>query len=55
MKYGAVRKFFRQITLRKLKVNIGVNFLISFVAAARTVVVQLITFLFYWSGAKIIF
>ena len=29
-----------------------VNFLISFIADVRTVVVQLIIFLFYWSGAK---
>ena len=42
----------RCITIWKVKVIIWVNFLISFIAAVRTVVVQLIIFLFYWSGAK---
>ena len=41
----------RCITIWKVKVIIWVDFLISFIAAVRTVVVQ-ITFLFYWSGAK---
>ena len=42
----------RCITIWKVKVVIWVDFLISFIAAVRTVVVQLIIFLFYWSGAK---
>ena len=42
----------RCITIWKVKVIIWVDFLISFIAAVRTVVVQLIIFLFYWSGAK---
>ena len=42
----------RCITIRKVKVITWVNFLISFIAAVRTVVVQLVIFLFYWSGAK---
>ena len=42
----------RCITIWKVKVIIWVNFLISFIAAVSTVVVQLIIFLFYWSGAK---
>ena len=42
----------RCITIWKVKVIIWVNFLISFIAAVRTVVVQLVVFLFYWSGAK---
>ena len=45
----------RCITIWKVKVIIWVNFLISFIAAVRTVVVQLVIVLFYWSGAKIIF
>ena len=42
----------RCITIWKVKVIIWVNFLISFIAAVRTVVIQLVIFLFYWSGAK---
>ena len=42
----------RCITIWKVKVIIWVNFLISFIVAVRTVVVQLIILLFYWSGAK---
>ena len=42
----------RCITVWKVKLIIWVNFLISFIAAVRTVVVQLVVFLFYWSGAK---
>ena len=42
----------RCITIWEVKVIIGVNFLISFITAVRTVVVQLIIFLLYWSGAK---
>ena len=42
----------RCITMWEVKVIIGVNFLISFITAVRTVVVQLIIFLFYWSGVK---
>ena len=45
----------RCITIWKVKVITWVNFLISFIAAVRTVVVQLVIILFYWSGAKIIF
>ena len=39
----------RCITIWKVKV---IDFLISFIAAVRTVVVQLVIFLVYWSGAK---
>ena len=42
----------RCITIWKVKVITWVNFLISFIAAVRTVVAQLVVFLFYWSGAK---
>ena len=53
--FGCKCLYFRSlrcITIWKVKVIIWVNFLISFIAAVRTVVVQLIIFLFYWSGAK---
>ena len=42
----------RCITIWKVKVIIWVDFLISFIAAVRTVVVQLVIVLFFWSGAK---
>ena len=42
----------RCIIIWKVKVIIWVNFLISFIATVRTIVVQWVIFLFYWSGAK---
>ena len=44
------------ITLRKVKVNIRVNFLISFITAeVRTIAVLLVILLVNWSGAETIF
>ena len=44
------------ITLRKVNVNIRVNFLISFITAeVRTIAVLLVILLVNWSGANTIF
>ena len=44
------------ITIRKVNVNIRVNFLISFITAeVRAIAVLLVILLVNWSGAKTIF
>ena len=54
--YGSTPPPRGYITIRKVNVNIRVNFLISFITAeVRAIAVLLVILLVNWSGAKTIF